>query len=853
MELRKNNNSLGDGYLLHWYEIKKVIGRGGFGITYLAHDTNLDRDVAIKEFMPEDFAVRESDSTVHPKTGDQEKLYSWGLDRFIAEARTLAKFNHPNIVRVLSVFEDNNTAYMVMEYAQGRDLSKIYKKEPRFSEDQLLDTFIPILDGLSLVHNAGFIHRDIKPANIYICNNNSPLLLDFGSARQSIGGKTKALTSLVTIGYAPYEQYNEGAGKQGPWTDIYSLGASIYAGITGKKPIDALFRGGSFLEKGLDTYEPVSVLAEGEYSENFLLAVDKALMFKIDERPKNVLRWADMLLGKTEAPQLPDYMLNPPEPDEVTELLWTDTELGYNTGISRSANSGTQGLVDAHGKRAISATAHGENAYGENAQGETAQGETAQGATAQGATDTIIKVRNHSSNENSAQTGGSHHLDDRNLNDSSHDQSQYGSQDRSQNRSQNSDLKNSGLSGIKSNKLWLPIALVGSAVIFLIFLLSWIFTDPSTSEDVVTTQQIQNEGKATQKLKVLQDLKVKQEKSRLKYLLDKAEQSYVVQNYVKPENNNAYYFYQQVLKLETDNKAAKNGIENIQSQLLMLASSAYENEQYKDSKNYLEQLELINSESLDARNLQYQIDEKQTENKQVVAWLSDAKNHIKNNRYTSPENKNAFSVYNKILKQQPANQQALDGLKNIQQHYSALFNKHIARSQLKRAERDIDVMKKISAPSSSIRAMQKTLKNSQQKIQKKIKNKPRNEPRNEQVAKTTAKPKKQTTKKLNIQQVSQLIGQFKSALQARNSKKIKQMSQFVPGRSKFVDQLHSQYRGINVKVSNLQLIAKEKRALANIELTDLVDINGTKISPGNWSKFEIILRYNKKNQLKVYW
>jgi len=191
MEPGKNKNSLPEGYLLHWYEIKRVIGRGGFGITYLAHDTNLDRYVAIKEFMPEDFATRESDSTVHPKTSDQKNLYEWGLERFVKEARTLAKFNHPNIVHVQSVFEENNTAYMIMEYAQGEDLSLIYKKEPKFTEEQFLDTFIPVMDGLALIHNAGFIHRDIKPANIYICDNNSPLLLDFGSARQSIGGKTK--------------------------------------------------------------------------------------------------------------------------------------------------------------------------------------------------------------------------------------------------------------------------------------------------------------------------------------------------------------------------------------------------------------------------------------------------------------------------------------------------------------------------------------------------------------------------------------------------------------------------------------------------------------------------------------
>ena len=173
--LQNDNNTLPPGYLLHWYEIIDVIGRGGFGITYLARDKNLDMLVAIKEYLPEDFANRKDNSTVQPKTGQQAELYDWGLERFVTEARILAKFTHPNIVRVLSVFEQNNTAYMVMEYAQGEDLSTVYKRRRKenqlLDEHEYLDIFIPICDGLSLVHNEGFIHRDIKPANIYICHD----------------------------------------------------------------------------------------------------------------------------------------------------------------------------------------------------------------------------------------------------------------------------------------------------------------------------------------------------------------------------------------------------------------------------------------------------------------------------------------------------------------------------------------------------------------------------------------------------------------------------------------------------------------------------------------------------------
>ncbi|RDH82448.1 MAG: hypothetical protein DIZ80_09150 [endosymbiont of Galathealinum brachiosum] len=783
MELRTNKNSLHDGYMLHWYEIQKVIGRGGFGITYLAHDTNLERDVAIKEFMPEEFAVRESDSTVHPKTGDQEKLYSWGLDRFIAEARTLAKFNHPNIVRVQSVFEENNTAYMVMEYAVGKDLSKVYKNEPKFTEEQLLDTFIPILDGLSLVHNAGFIHRDIKPANIYICRNNAPLLLDFGSARQSMGGKTKALTSLVTIGYAPYEQYNEGSGKQGPWTDIYALGASIYVGITGKKPIDALFRGGSFLEKGLDTYEPVSVLAKGEYSDNFLLAVDKALMFKIEERPKNILLWADMLLGKIVAPPLPDYMLNPPVIDEATELSWSDTELGYSTEISKNANSGTQGLVDAHGKR----TAGDLSSVIKNKD---------VSAVDNGMLETIIKKPENRKIE----------------------------------KTQNSRL---------------PIVLSGFAVLCLVVFMFWLFSDSSDSVEVG-----ENKSAIESRKPVVEQ--VDKKKIKLNSLLDKAKQSENIKNYVKPNKNNAYYFYQAALKIEGDNEVAIKGLKNIENQLLRLVNLAYEKNQYEATQKYLDHLKLIGSNSIDVKFLQDQLDVINEKDREVALSLVHAEKQLKNEQFIKPESDNAFYTYNKVLKQQPDNQRALEGIKNIQKYYVSMFEKNISKFRLVEAEKNITVMKQIRVSSADIEVMQRALKQSYKKQSAQKSDKPRKKIVKKSVVKKTVSNKIKI-KKLDIHQVSKLIGQFKAALQERNTKKIKQMSQFVQGRSQFVEQLHKQYRKINVRVSNLNLIAKEKRAKAVIELTDLIDKNGNKVTPGNWSKFEIILRYNKQNQLRVYW
>jgi len=236
---KSHRNSLQPGYKLQWYEIKEILGQGGFGITYLAHDKNLDEDVAIKEFLPIEVATREGDFSIHPLSEGHKKNYEWGLDRFIKEARTLTKFKHPSIVRVRSVFKENNTAYMVMEYEYGESLQEILTRRKKLDEAELINIIIPLLGGLEIVHETGFIHRDIKPANIFIRKGGSPLLLDFGSARQALGEETKTLTSLVSPGYAPFEQYYSKSDEQGPFTDIYGLGATLYRAVTGVGPMDA--------------------------------------------------------------------------------------------------------------------------------------------------------------------------------------------------------------------------------------------------------------------------------------------------------------------------------------------------------------------------------------------------------------------------------------------------------------------------------------------------------------------------------------------------------------------------------------------------------------------------------------
>ena len=218
------------------YSVGKVLGQGGFGITYMGGDITLSRPIAIKELFPEG-CIR-NQTTVQPTRPDIQNEFVHIKQRFIEEARLLARLNHPGIVKVYDYFEENNTAYMVMELLKGKSLRQLIEEEGRIEEQEALEYIIKVCEALSIVHNNGYLHRDIKPDNIFITEDGRIVLIDFGSAREFIAGRTKTQTVILTPGYAPLEQYSLVA-ERGPYTDIYALSATLYHMLTGEVPADA--------------------------------------------------------------------------------------------------------------------------------------------------------------------------------------------------------------------------------------------------------------------------------------------------------------------------------------------------------------------------------------------------------------------------------------------------------------------------------------------------------------------------------------------------------------------------------------------------------------------------------------
>jgi hypothetical protein len=285
------NQPLPEGAALENYRVLRVLAAGGFSFVYLAHDEN-EVPVAIKEYLPSTLELR-TKGALHPRIAEADAaVFRAGLKSFFEEGRALAGFSHPNVVRVLNFFRANDTVYLVMRYERGRTLqAHIQQRRGALPESWIRKTFAELLNGLREVHSHKLLHLDIKPANIYVRNDGTPLLIDFGASRQALSAQGRKLPPTLTPGFASPEQHAKREAL-GPWSDVYSVGATMYACLAGAPPLPADQRARS------DTLVPAGHGWAGKYSADLLDTIDCCLRLDPLERPQSVFALQKALRGE---------------------------------------------------------------------------------------------------------------------------------------------------------------------------------------------------------------------------------------------------------------------------------------------------------------------------------------------------------------------------------------------------------------------------------------------------------------------------------------------------------------------------------------------------------------------------
>lgn len=275
------------------YRIKQPLGQGGFGITYQGIDTRLNRAVAVKEFFPE--GCWRKGSTVVSAGRWNYDTYSSAKQKFLLEGQTLGQFNHPGIVQVFYYFEENNTAYMVMEYIRGKTIAELLKHtKGKLTEAKALEYITKVGEALEVLHQARFLHRDIKPDNIMLADDGRVVLIDFGAARDFTANCTTRYTTMLTPGYAPLEQYGR-ALKYGAFTDIYALGSTLYHLLTGEAPVSAIERAAGVELRPVKELNP-------QISSHISEAIAKAMKMDVTERLQTVREFLDLLCWDSKSP-----------------------------------------------------------------------------------------------------------------------------------------------------------------------------------------------------------------------------------------------------------------------------------------------------------------------------------------------------------------------------------------------------------------------------------------------------------------------------------------------------------------------------------------------------------------------
>ncbi|GLR25455.1 serine/threonine-protein kinase [Limnobacter litoralis] len=304
------------GFVLHDFEIRGVLGVGGFGIVYRAWDISLEREVALKEYLPATLALRHPGGSIQPRSDKDRDTFETGLGSFMNEAKLLAQFDHPALVKVYRFWAEHGTAYMVMPLYKGQTLKAMLEQRAgTLSEREILDILIPIAQALGVMHEKQCIHRDISPENVIIQTpDQQPVLLDFGAARRTIGEMNEALTVILKASYAPVEQYAEIPGlKQGPWTDVYALASVAHWMLTGKVPPSAMGR----MVK--DNYLRLTEQTL-PYSNHLLQAIDRALAVKPEDRTVSMEQFV-LDITANEAPTSAKFNEMTSRPRRKTVLL----------------------------------------------------------------------------------------------------------------------------------------------------------------------------------------------------------------------------------------------------------------------------------------------------------------------------------------------------------------------------------------------------------------------------------------------------------------------------------------------------------------------------------------------------
>lgn len=289
----RTKDALPRGHQFEGYRIEGVLGTGAFGITYRAREIELGRWVAIKEYYPRELVSRAKNGTaVRATHRDDSETYKFSVESFRDEAKVLVNFDHPNIISVYRYFMANGTGYLVMPFARGETLQDRLDRDRTLPEEEIIRLVMPLLDGLEQVHEAGFLHRDIKPSNIFVQEDGTPVLIDFGASRQAVRDRRREAASPVTPGYSPFEQYSP-KGRHGPWTDIYAVGATLYHAISGAPPPDIFER----IEN--DRMVPASEVGRTLYKPSLLAAIDKALELSPHTRPHDVSSWRETIESRS--------------------------------------------------------------------------------------------------------------------------------------------------------------------------------------------------------------------------------------------------------------------------------------------------------------------------------------------------------------------------------------------------------------------------------------------------------------------------------------------------------------------------------------------------------------------------